>query len=70
MSENIEEMRRAFRDKNQTAFVLGYTGEVGKELVKELAHSNIFSKVTLIGRRQITYDDEERQKFVSIKCIV
>ena len=57
-------MHRAFRNTNQTAFVLGYSGEVGKELVKQLAQSNIFSKVTLIGRRQIEYDDERKQ-FVS-----
>ena len=45
-----------------TAFVIGYTGEVGKELVKELAHCKSFSKVTLLGRRQLQYDDPEMQK--------
>ena len=42
----------------KSAFVLGYTGEVGKELVKELLKSQIFQRVVLIGRRQVEYQDE------------
>uniref|UniRef100_A0A914E987 Semialdehyde dehydrogenase NAD-binding domain-containing protein n=1 Tax=Acrobeloides nanus TaxID=290746 RepID=A0A914E987_9BILA len=38
---------------NKTAFVVGYTGVVGKELTKLLLKKRIFEKVVLIGRRQI-----------------
>jgi len=37
----------------KSAFVIGYTGGVGKELVRELLEKRIFKKVVLIGRRQI-----------------
>ena len=47
-----------------TGFVLGYTGEVGKEVVKELAAHDL-SKVVLIGRRQVKYEEEPLAKFVS-----
>ena len=56
-----------FKNKNMTAFVLGYTGEVGKQLVKELASSKIFQKVVLIGRRKVEYDDPEIAKMVKAK---
>jgi len=36
-----------------SAFLLGATGEVGKELVKELAANGQISKVTLIGRKNV-----------------
>merc|ERR1712004_310481 len=55
-----------FRNKNMTAFVLGYTGEVGKQLVKELASSKIFQKVVLIGRRKVEYDDPEISKMEQV----
>ena len=42
----------------KSAFVLGYTGEVGKELVKELLKSQIFQRVVLIGRRHVEYQDD------------
>jgi len=44
--------------QSQMAFVVGYTGGVGKELVKELLQRNIFKKVVLIGRRQVQLDGE------------
>ena len=50
---------------NQSAFVLGYTGEVGKEVVKELAAQNSFSRVVLIGRRQVEYEDKTLAGLVS-----
>lgn len=56
---------KAFREQNKTAFVLGYTGEVGKELVKALARHKIFSQVVLIGRRKVEYDDETLKTLVS-----
>lgn len=42
-------------DKN--AFVVGYTGEVGKELVRELLEKKVFKNLYLIGRRQVNYEN-------------
>lgn len=36
-----------------TAFVVGYTGQIGRKLVDELAESEAFAKVNLIGRREV-----------------
>uniref|UniRef100_A0A914DT94 Protein HTATIP2 n=1 Tax=Acrobeloides nanus TaxID=290746 RepID=A0A914DT94_9BILA len=38
---------------SKTAFVVGYTGEVGKQLTKELLQKKIFARVVLIGRRKV-----------------
>lgn len=59
ISQEVVHNMEEFRTKNMTAFVLGYTGEVGKQLVKELAASKIFQKVVLIGRRKVEYEDPE-----------
>lgn len=37
----------------KTAFVVGYTGEVGKEVVRELLEKKVFKKLFLIGRRSV-----------------
>lgn len=50
------------------AFVLGYTGETGKALIKQLACDGFFSSIVLIGRRQVELRDLEitdDSKFVS-----
>ena len=52
-----------------SAYVVGYTGEVGKEVVKELARCDAFSKVTLIGRRTVEFDDPELMKKMEQKVI-
>ncbi|XP_022094045.1 oxidoreductase HTATIP2-like isoform X2 [Acanthaster planci] len=70
MASNIDEKMDAFREKNQTAFVVGYTGEVGKEVVKELARTKIFSNVFLIGRREVKYEDELFKDFKMEQKIV
>lgn len=49
----------------RSAFVIGFTGSTGKELVKELASSDKFSKVVLIGRRTVEYDSPALQSLVS-----
>jgi len=48
----------------KSAFVAGYTGATGRELVKELAKSEKFDRVVLIGRRKVEYEDENLQKLV------
>lgn len=49
------------------AFVVGYTGEVGKELVRKLLEKRIFKKLILIGRRQVAYDNPLYASAVSDK---
>jgi len=47
-----------------TAFVVGYTGQIGRKLVDELAECEAFSKVNLIGRREL----EELKSEKYTKC--
>jgi len=58
MSGEYEAKKEKFREPAKMAFVLGGTGEVGKEVVKALLRERLFSKVVLFGRRLVTYDDE------------
>lgn len=58
MAGDYEKLVQEYQQKNKTAFVLGYTGAVGKELVKALLESHIFARVVLIGRRTVTYEDD------------
>jgi len=58
MAEEFEAKKEQFRGSAKMAFVLGATGEIGKELVKALMKERLFSKVVLFGRRQVTYEDE------------
>ncbi|XP_033843519.1 oxidoreductase HTATIP2 [Periophthalmus magnuspinnatus] len=47
-----------FRKQNRSCFVLGASGETGTVLLKELIQRNIFSRITLIGRRQISIEED------------
>lgn len=58
VAADMEELRSTFKEGNHSAFVVGYTGETGKELVKKMLESNIFSRIVLIGRREVKYEDE------------
>ncbi len=65
MAEDIKTLEEQFRQQNKSCLVLGASGETGKELLKELLERNIFSKITLIGRRQLTFEDKAYEKVVS-----
>lgn len=54
----------AFRARNLTCSILGGTGETGKALLKEIAAAKLFSRVILIARRKMDFEDEEMRKFV------
>ena len=57
-----------YKSEGHTAFVLGYTGESGKVLTRDLNRLKLFKKVVLIGRREVTLDPSFGSEFVS--CVV
>lgn len=60
-----EEDLEKFRKEGHVAFVVGYTGETGKELVKALSATKPFTRVVLIGRRKSSVTDKLGEGFVS-----
>lgn len=40
-----------FKKEGYFVFVIGYIGEIGKVLVKELDEVKVFKRVVLVGRR-------------------
>lgn len=66
MAEDLKNLEDTFRQQNKTCFVLGASGETGRVLLQELLERNIFSKITLIGRRQLNFEDEAHQNLVSV----
>ncbi len=63
MADNAPANLESYRGQGKSAFVVGYTGETGKALVKELSRTKIFDKVTLIGRRKVQYDQDLLKDF-------
>ncbi|XP_050969891.1 oxidoreductase HTATIP2 [Labeo rohita] len=61
---DLNAMEENYRLKNKSCFVLGASGETGKALLKEIVERNIFSKITLIGRRQLTFEDKAYENLV------
>jgi len=66
MADDYDKLIQEYQQMNKRAFVLGYTGVIGKELVKTILSSHIFSKIVLIGRRTVTYEDELYKDVVSV----
>lgn len=64
MTEDFKTLEEDFRKQNMSCFILGASGETGRVLLKELVNRNIFSKITLIGRRQLTFDDKVYKNLV------
>ncbi|XP_008335203.1 oxidoreductase HTATIP2 isoform X2 [Cynoglossus semilaevis] len=64
MAEDLKTQEENFRQQNKSCFVLGASGESGQMLLKELLHRNIFSKITLIGRRQLSFEDKAHENLV------
>ncbi|KAL8164152.1 UNVERIFIED_CONTAM: Oxidoreductase htatip2 [Gekko kuhli] len=54
--EELKNLRESFRAKKQTCFILGASGETGKELLAKILRQKLFSRVTLIGRRKLDLD--------------
>ena len=63
-AENIKEKYEAekeeFRKQEKVAFLVGYTGSVGFEVLQALVSEKLFSKVVLIGRRKSDFLDDEK----------
>ncbi|XP_060108920.1 oxidoreductase HTATIP2-like [Heteronotia binoei] len=51
--EELITLRESFRAKKQACFILGASGETGKELLAKILRQKLFSKVTIIGRRKL-----------------
>ncbi|XP_024151935.1 oxidoreductase HTATIP2 [Oryzias melastigma] len=64
MSEDIKAQEEQFRLQNQSCFILGASGETGKVLLEELLQRNLFSRITLIGRRKLTFEGEAYKNLV------
>ncbi|KAM9366370.1 oxidoreductase HTATIP2 [Symphorus nematophorus] len=63
-AEDIQTLEENFRQQKKSCFILGATGETGKVLLQDLLERKIFSKITLIGRRQITFEGKEHENLV------
>uniref|UniRef100_U3E7V3 Protein HTATIP2 n=1 Tax=Callithrix jacchus TaxID=9483 RepID=U3E7V3_CALJA len=57
-TEALSKLREDFRMQNKSVFILGASGETGRVLLKEILEQALFSKVTLIGRRKLTFEEE------------
>jgi hypothetical protein len=65
MAASADNNLERFKGENHSAFILGYTGEVGKALVRVLAETKAFTKVVLVGRRTVSLDPGVGGEFVS-----
>ncbi|KAM8819598.1 oxidoreductase HTATIP2 isoform 3-T4 [Rhynchonycteris naso] len=57
-TEALPKLQEDFRMQNKSVFILGASGETGRVLLKEILEQSLFSKVTVIGRRKLTFDEE------------
>ncbi|XP_068595403.1 oxidoreductase HTATIP2 [Brachionichthys hirsutus] len=62
--EDMKTLEDAFRLQNRSCFVLGGSGETGRRLLQELLGRNLFSRVTLIGRRRLRFQGPEDARLV------
>ncbi|XP_061620695.1 oxidoreductase HTATIP2 isoform X1 [Phyllopteryx taeniolatus] len=64
MTSDMKTLEENFRQQNKSCFILGASGETGKVLLQELLQCNIFSKITLIGRRQLNFEGKVFENLV------
>ncbi|KAG7242668.1 hypothetical protein INR49_020041 [Caranx melampygus] len=64
MAEDMKTLEENFKQQNKSCFILGASGETGRLLLQDLLERNIFSKITLIGRRQLTFEGEAYKNLV------
>ncbi|XP_062405831.1 oxidoreductase HTATIP2 [Sardina pilchardus] len=63
-SMDMNTLQDTFRGKNKSCFILGASGESGKALLTEIVERKLFSRITLIGRRQLTFEDKAFENVV------
>lgn len=56
--DELQKLQERFREKNSTCFILGASGETGKQLLAEILQQQLFSRVTLIGRRKLNLEGQ------------
>ncbi|XP_066472126.1 oxidoreductase HTATIP2-like [Tiliqua scincoides] len=56
--DELPKLRECFQEKNSTCFILGASGETGKQLLAEILRQQLFSRVTLIGRRKLNLEGQ------------
>lgn len=44
--------------KTLSVGIIGFTGETGKALTKEILSNNLFKRTVLIGRRKVDFDQD------------
>ncbi|XP_034535738.1 oxidoreductase HTATIP2 [Notolabrus celidotus] len=64
MAEDMKTLEENFKQQSKSCFILGASGETGKVLLQELLERNVFSKITLIGRRQLTFEGKAHDNLV------
>ncbi|CAB1438317.1 unnamed protein product [Pleuronectes platessa] len=64
MAEDMKTLEENFRQQNRSCFLLGASGETGGLLLRELLERNVFSRITLIGRRQLSFEGEAYENLV------
>ncbi|XP_018618688.1 oxidoreductase HTATIP2 [Scleropages formosus] len=64
MAHDMHALEEGYRQKNRSCFVLGASGETGRELLRELVRRRIFAKITLIGRRRLELEDGAQHSVV------
>lgn len=64
--ETLPKLREDFKMQNKSVFILGASGETGRVLLKEILRENLFSKVTIIGRRKLPFEEEAYKNVVGI----
>ncbi|XP_066439692.1 oxidoreductase HTATIP2 isoform X2 [Eleutherodactylus coqui] len=58
MAKDLKTLREEYKQLNKSCFILGASGETGKELLKQIVQSQLFGKVTVVGRRKLNFEDE------------
>ena len=66
MADDTEAKLERYRGENHAAFVMGYSGETGRAIVRELSSLKVFKKVLLMGRRHINLGPDVGPEFVSL----
>ncbi|XP_045591952.1 oxidoreductase HTATIP2 isoform X3 [Procambarus clarkii] len=66
--QRVNKIPLSIMSEGMTALVLGASGEIGKQLVRELINNAAFSRITLVTRRQLDVNsDKVEQKIVDFE---